>query len=117
MIFKILQIRQQFKDAKSAANDPKAFTQETVSGMIKGYIFSIAFTTFFVLLALGLFGYAEILGGPYGFARFLFWATLILTIIAAATLAQFYSFIKRQIKNQGQPGLGKDSNVIDVEPE
>jgi len=114
MLFTFLRIRQQYKDTKDAVNDPSSFAADTATGVVMGYITSFIIGTLLILGSLGVLGYASVLGGPYGFARVIFWILLIITIISGSMMITIIRFMRKGIK-KGVSQMKED--VIDVKAE
>ena len=112
MIFTIIKT---YKDVKNGVKDPTGFGQDALLEMIK---IPLVIFTVGGILALGLFfvlGWTEILGGPFGFFKFVFWFLAIPFVILEIVFWKIYSKAKALIQ-KAKNRVDQEINTIRVEP-
>lgn len=110
MIFKILQVRNIVREAQA---DPGKFAGEGVRGVFTGMF--IMPTIFILVLVAGLFvlGFTDLLGGPYGFFKFLFWFAAICLIGFFIILWRIYRMVKSFTKGVVDDTIKVNSKIIE----
>lgn len=116
MLRKLWKSYRTYKDARSIAGDPEEFVVASVQGALLGYFGTFIVTVFVILGGLALFGFSAIWGGPYAFARVLFWIMLFVILgistIIVSLWKRFRDFIQPNKKSNR-----KNNNIIDITPD
>ena len=118
MIFKAIKI---VREARDSSEDPNRFVKKQIQGalfelIIGPVIVLLAFLGFLFMLA-----YTNVLGGPYGLARFFFWFIFFVYFITGAGVYMIYKTFKQavrtttqNIKKDASPrGVYRDAEVVE----
>ena len=98
MIFKIFKIRRTVRDAQKITEDPLGAAGGMLTGMFKGWVLLGYLAVVVVLVILGLLGFGGLLGGPFGFARVLFYLIVIFVGIPSIVAIVVWRNIKRRLR-------------------
>lgn len=110
MIFKIFQMQRMIREGKE---NPSNFASNQAGDLFKGIFVMpvisalIFFGIFFVL------GYTTLLGGPYGFFKFLFVLTLIGIVFFVLILRKLYRAIKQTTKTVVDKTIIVESKIVE----
>jgi len=103
-----------YRDVKNGVANPTRFGQNAILEVVKIplVIFTVggvlAFALFFIL------GWTEVLSGPFGFFRFLFWFLLIPFVILQIVFWKIFSSFKKLVK-RAKNRMDEEVNTIKVE--
>ncbi len=111
MIFTLIKT---YREVKNGVKDPTGFGKDALLETIK-----IPLLVFTVggILALALFfilGWTELLSGPFGFFKFLFWFLAIPFVILEIIFWKLFSSFKRLVQ-RAKNRVDESVNAIDVE--
>jgi hypothetical protein len=110
MILKIFKIRSTVKELKE---DPGKFAGEEAGGLVLG-MFIIPFISGILFLGLlFILGFTEILWGPFGFFKFLFFLFLFPSILVFFILLRSYKLIRQSTKKVVDSTLKVESKVVE----
>lgn len=118
MLFRILQFRNM---AKEGLNDPKGFAKGQAKEAIIGALMVPVIGLILFLALLFVLSYTQLLGGPYGVAKFFFWLLTIAYAIGGFVIYTIYSTIKKAVKNvkdemkKNSRSTNETSNIRDAE--
>lgn len=110
MIFKIFKIKNTIKDLKE---NPGKFAGEEAGGFFLGMILGPIFVPLLVLILLFILGFTSLIGGPFGFFKFLFFLLLIPSSIIFWILFKAYKFIKGSAKKAVDDTIKVESKVVE----
>lgn len=121
MIFQIFKTYQKFKEGKEIINDPTSAAKSAGLGLIMGYLVSFIITTIIIFAGLGILGFTDWLGGPYQFAKVIFWILFAITFLSFWVILSALKYIKKLIRKQSVEQKNKihknnrSQSVIDVD--
>lgn len=111
MFLKFVKNTNEYKKSTNNKTEPIDFLKNLFKTKIRNYILSFIISLAGIILLLGVLSYTDIIGGPYGFAKFLFWATILVVSIGLYSVAKARSFIQKFNTSEGQ----NKKNIIDVD--
>lgn len=113
MIFTIIKT---YKDVKKGVNDPTGFGQDFALDVLKAPLILFTFAGLFGLALFFILGWTELLSGPFGFFRFVFFLLLLPFTILEIVFWSLFNKLKKviqKVKNR----VDERMNTIDVEVE
>ena len=111
MIFSILKT---YKDVKKGTADPTGFGRDLALDVLKVPLMIFTISGIFALVVLFLLGWTEVLSGPFGFFRFVFFLLLIPFGILQLIFWKLFNKAKKLLK-QAKKKVDERMNTIDVE--
>lgn len=110
MIFKILKIRNTMKELKQ---DPGKFAGGELGGFFMGMFLMPIISAVLLLGGLFIIGFTEVLGGPYGFFKILFFLVLFPVMLFFFMLSRVYKVIKASTKSAVDETIVVSSKVVE----
>ncbi|HVY35942.1 MAG TPA: hypothetical protein VG982_01540 [Candidatus Paceibacterota bacterium] len=95
MLFQLLRLR---KNIREARENPGKFAGSQAAGLATSIVIIPLLIAVLWLALLFLFGFTHVLGGPFGFFRFLFVFTLIIMVPIIVFLAKTIRVIRSSVR-------------------
>ncbi len=106
MFIQIFKLRQTYKDIKDAKNNPRDFAFSQGKGLFIGLALPFLIPGVFFIILSAIFGFTDFLGGPYDFAKILFWIFLVPTVVIFLVLRKIFFVLQKTSST-----IFKDKNV------
>ncbi len=111
MIFGVIKT---YKDVRKGVNDPTGLGQDIALDVLKAPLILFTFAGLFGLVLFFILGWTELLSGPFGFFKFVFFLLLIpFTILEIVFWSLFNRF--KKILQKAKNRVDESVNTIDVE--
>lgn len=78
--------------------DPSGFLQDEAKGFLNGLVFLPMIAPAFFVILFFVLGYTDLLTGPYGFFKFVFWVFFIPFVIILAIIVKAMRIVRRASK-------------------
>ena len=111
MIFGILKT---YKDVRKGMNDPTGLGQDIALDVLKAPLILFTIAGIAGLVLFFILGWTELLSGPFGFFKFLFWFLAIPFVILEIIFWKLFSSFKRLVQ-RAKNRVDERVNAIDVE--
>lgn len=104
-----------YKDIKKGIASPTGLGQEMLLDVLKAPLIVFTVVGIGALTLFFIFGWTDLLSGPYGFFKFVFWFLLIPFSILELVFWKLFSKAKALVQ-KAKDRVDEEMNTINVEP-